>query len=261
MDLTTENTSNLMDLPTSSIPFELASLANAANYQRWVFQKTVPYLGQRIIEIGAGIGNMSQWLPVNDRLILSEFDPALMGVLKQTMKANHLDGDNRISVISLDVEKGDISSLVSEGLDTVISFNVLEHIENDELALDRLCQLVRSTRSQGPKRVITFVPAHQWAFGSMDRTFGHYRRYSKRKLEATCRRVAPTAKISVKHFNLFGLVGWIWNGKLLKKESIGAGSIQAFEKLCPYLIPVDNFLHRTLHLPIGQSLLAVIEWP
>ena len=55
-----------------SIPFELESLREAINYQRWIVDMISPFLGNSILEIGAGIGNISRWLPVRQRLVLCE---------------------------------------------------------------------------------------------------------------------------------------------------------------------------------------------
>ncbi len=244
----------------AELPFELVSLANAVNYQRWVFRTVEPFVGQRILEIGAGIGNMSQWLPLHERLILSETDTQLIGNLKANLAQGKAGADSRVSVMSLDVVKDDLAALKGENLDTVVSFNVLEHIEDDAGALARLCEIVRDSKAPGPKRVVTFVPAHAWAYGSMDKTFGHYRRYSRSGLKALCQKVAPDAKLTLQRFNAFGVAGWVWNGRVMKKPTIGLGAIQAFERLAPILAPIDDFMHKWLRLPIGQSLLSVLEW-
>jgi 16S rRNA A1518/A1519 N6-dimethyltransferase RsmA/KsgA/DIM1 with predicted DNA glycosylase/AP lyase activity len=55
-----------------TLPFELEILKDATNYQKWAAQAILPYLGERILEVGSGIGNMSQWLPVRQKLVLSE---------------------------------------------------------------------------------------------------------------------------------------------------------------------------------------------
>jgi hypothetical protein len=207
------------------------------------------------LEIGAGIGNMSRWLPVRDRLILTENDPALTQILTNSFPANP-----KISVQKLNLVEDDLNPLIQENIDTAVSFNVLEHIEKDAEALDRLCQIVRGSKSSHPRRVITFVPAHQWAYGSFDESFGHFRRYSAQSLSQLCKKVAPDASQKTYYFNAFGLAGWYLNGKVLRKKSIGMGSIAVFEKLCPLLAPLDDFFHQTLKLPLGQSLVSVLEW-
>jgi hypothetical protein len=161
----------------------------------------------------------------------------------------------------LDVLQDDLSPYIAENLDTIVSFNVLEHIDNDVGALKALCRILRESRSQEPKRLIIFVPAHAWAYGTMDRTFGHYRRYSKHGLVQLARLVAPDAQVSAKHLNFCGLLGWVLTGRILKRENIGTGAVALFEALCPVLKLVDFVIHRILRLPLGQSLCVVMEWP
>ena len=81
-----------------------------------------------------------------------------------------------------------------------------------------------------------------------------------RQIKLADGKIAPQARITLRHFNAVGLAGWILNGRLLKKESIGVGSIRAFERICPWVSKIDDVLHQKLSLPIGQSLLCVLEW-
>lgn len=241
------------------LPFELRSLAEAKRYQKWVFDKVSPYLGRRTLEIGAGIGNMSRWLPRGDLLVLTETDPLLLTVLADSF-SQPKDDSPRALVRRLDLMASDLQPYFDENFDTIISFNVMEHIEDDVAAFKNLGEILRRSRAPGPKRLITFVPAHAWAFGEMDRSFGHFRRYSKTRLRGLLEQAAPEARLKLEHFNLFGLAGWVMNGRILRKKEIGMGSIAAFEALCPWLSPIDDFVHERLRLPMGQSLLAVAEW-
>jgi SAM-dependent methyltransferase len=240
------------------IPFELRSLASARNYQAWVFRKVEPFLGKRILELGAGIGNMSRWLPLRERLILTESEPALCEMLRDSLADRA--ADPRVTTQSFDLAKSDLAPYIAENLDTIVSFNVLEHIEDDAAALARLCEILRASKAPGPKRLVTFVPAHSWAYGAMDKSFGHYRRYSRGSLGSILKSVAPEAKHTFSYFNVVGLAGWIVNGRILGKSQIGMGSIDAFERLCPIVSPIDDLLHKHLKLPMGQSLVSVVEW-
>ena len=246
-------------LELDTLPFELAALASAQRYQSWVFETIQPFLGKRILEIGAGIGNMSAWLPVQERLILTETDPELHKILLKSVEAVKTV-DPRISVQKFDVLTDSIEPFVAENLDTVVSFNVLEHIDDDEKAFQLLCQILKQSRTTGSRRLITFVPAHNWAYGSLDKTFGHHRRYSSSRIRELSRKLAPEAKLTLGHFNTVGLLGWLVNGRLLRKQTLGLGTVKVFEALCPMLRPIDSVLHGVLRLPIGQSLYAVWEW-
>lgn len=240
------------------IPFELRSLAAARNYQAWVYRKVEPFLGKRILELGAGIGNMSRWLPLRDRLILTESEPTLIEMLRDALGERALDP--RVTTQGFDLATSDLAPYISENLDTIVSFNVLEHVEDDAAALVRLCEILRKSQAPGPKRLVTFVPAHSWAYGAMDKSFGHFRRYSRDSLGRLLKKAAPEAKHTFSYFNVVGLAGWIVNGRLLGKSEIGRGSIDAFERLCPIVGPIDDLLHKHLRLPMGQSLISVVEW-
>lgn len=240
------------------IPFELESLAQAKRYQGWVADFVTPHLGSRILELGAGMGNMSGWLPRRERLVLTESDPHLLSILGDLpwiQEAPHL-----VRVAPLDLSKDDGSALCDEGLDTIVSFNVLEHIEDDVAALRNLVGLLR--KSPAPRRrLVTFVPAHPWAFGGMDRTFGHFRRYSRAHVEFLARTVAPDARLEMKSFNLVGLGGWVLNGRILGRSQVGASAIQTFERLCPFIRMFESGARRLFDAPLGQSLLFVLHLP
>ncbi len=239
-----------------SIPFELEALSNAVRYQQWVFDLLEPHLGQRIIEFGAGVGNLSKWLPLRERLILTEFDPYLLEILRtstdQIRKAHH-----GVTVEPFDLSRDDPSRYFGDHLDTVVSFNVLVHVEDDLGALERQIAILKNSKAPGPKRVCFFVPAHLWAYGTMDQTFGHFRRYSASMVRNLVKKVDPTAVIQARYFNLPGLVGWLLQGRILKKTSFGVESVKAFEALCPLIRAVDSLAHF-VRLPLGQSLLCVV---
>lgn len=240
------------------IPFELESLANARRYQRWLYESVRPFLGNRILELGSGIGNLSQHLPVRERLILSDIEPILLKELEAKIP----------SVKGLSIEKVDPAvplarAFAHENLDTVVSFNVFEHIEDDEAVLRDLLRLLRESGTTKPKRIVTVVPAHQFAYGNIDRGFGHFRRYSRRSFRHLLEKAADGNSASYRYksfyLNLPALLGWWVNGKVRGKSQIGSGNLKLFEKLCPVIRPVDTFLHRALRLPLGNSLVTVVE--
>jgi SAM-dependent methyltransferase len=245
---------------TPAIPFELESLSLAKRYQAWIGATIAPYLGKRILEIGSGLGNISEQLPVRERLILTEPDPSILARLGERVDTwQHAAG--KVSAFRLDPARDSVEGLAAENLDTIVSFNVLEHIEDDRSAVAKLCSLLRESRGAGPRRLVSFVPAHSWAYGTLDQEFGHYRRYSHRSFRRLAEAVAPDAKFSGRYFNSVGLLGWILTGRILRKRKIGLGSIRAFEALCPIVRPLDQLLQTASPVPLfGQSLLTVLEF-
>jgi SAM-dependent methyltransferase len=238
------------------LPFELESLQAAKNYRQWLMDSVQPYLGNRILELGAGIGNMSELLPRRERLILSELDDGLFDYLKKNTSTGK---STELSFKKIDLNQDWAQELNGENLDTIVSFNVLEHISDDTKVIQEMASVLRESRAPGKKRIIAVVPAHSWAFGELDRSFGHFRRYSRARWK-TLAASTPDFKLHTQYLNLFGLPGWLLMGQALKKTSFGLNSIRSFELLCPLLRPIDDALHNVLRLPLGQSIIAVLTF-
>ncbi len=242
------------------IPFELESLSNATEYQKWFFELVSPYLGKRILEVGSGIGNMSTWLNVGDLLTLSEADEALIPVLKNKI-LNHFKDKEKIEIYKVDLENSKwVDELKLKNFDTIISFNVMEHIVDHFSSFSNFYEILKASNVDGTKKIITIVPAHQWAYGTFDSKFKHIRRYSYKDFYQIRENCFPTADIKFQYINLIGLAGWVLMGKILKKENLGNSSVDLFEKICPHIKKFDNFLHQNLRIPVGQSILCVYSF-
>ena len=240
------------------LPFELVALEKAVRYQQWIINTIQPYLGKRILELGAGIGNMSRWFTSADRLILTEMDSELLKLLESRIQTWSIESHKMI-VKPLDLEKQTLDIFSSENIDTIVSFNVLEHIQNDLAVIEQGMELLRKSAAPGPKRMITFVPAHMWAYGVMDKAVGHHRRYTRDMFRQLHEKAAPDARLILQPFNFTGLFGWFVNGRLLQKKSAGSGIINIFEKLCPFIQWMDRIVIKKMKIPLGQSLLVIQE--
>ena len=236
-------------------------LAEARNYQKWMFDAVQPDLGRRILEIGSGIGNMSRWLPADELLVLTETEAELLDLLR--CRVSDYFGSNvenvHIDTLNISPDTLALAHLARYQLDTVVSFNVLEHIEDDRAAVAALVDTLRA----GPapvRRLVSFVPAQSWALSNLDRHYGHFRRYSSGRIRELSRELAPDARLTVTPFNALGLVGWVWNTMILKKMKIDKASVQAYDALCRYTRAADDFVCRRLRYPLGQSFVWVLEF-
>jgi phospholipid N-methyltransferase len=180
--------------------FELDALSHAKNYQKWMFESVEPYLGTRVLELGAGIGNMSQWITGRNVLVISELESAYV----QKLKKNSQFQVENTHIVQLDLSQTMTSQLGQFELDTIVSFNVLEHIEDDFKTLKDQVELLRSSKTKNKKRIVIFVPAIQFAFGEFDRTFKHYRRYHANDLRKIFRQIDPNISIQTRYFNYSG---------------------------------------------------------
>lgn len=218
--------------------------AAAPRYNRWLIERVAPWVGQRVLEIGAGVGTMSALLLDRERLVLSDINPHYIERLRA-----RFGGQEQVRVVPLRLPATN-GDLVAERLDTIICLNVLEHVRDDELSLATMFQLL-----QPGGRLVLLVPSLPVIYGTLDRALGHFRRYTPSEL----RRKYAIAGFWMRHleyFNLAGVPGWWFTGRVLKRELIPTGSLRWYDALVP-LFRLERFLPWRL----GQSLIAVGERP
>jgi glycosyltransferase involved in cell wall biosynthesis len=207
----------------------LARLNRAPKFTKWMADTIRPYVGDRVLEIGAGIGNLTANLVPRTEYHASDINPQYLDrleTLKQTRPY-------------LQVHYTDASAAATypaEQFDTVVCLNVVEHIENDVQALSNIR---KSLDKNG--RAIILVPNGPQLFGSLDKVLGHYRRYTQEQLVKVCESAGFTVEKVLK-FNRIGTPGWWLNGRVLRKETFGFWQIKVLNFLVPFARPIDRFL-------------------
>lgn len=241
----------------SNFPYELEVLSNATQYQKWMTSEVAPHLGQRIIELGSGIGNLSQWLPRRELLAFTEADETLYQHLLKRFQKN--DAEPGLQILRINLDHSFASQVASLNADTIISFNVMEHIKDDYSAFQEQVQVLKESQAKGKKRIVIVVPAHAYAYGSFDKLFEHFRRYEAKEIVEIFKKIDPKIKVNTWYFNLLSLPGWIFAGRVLKQTRFNPTQLKIVEKLIPFWKPLDRVIHQNLKLPLGQSLIAVVE--
>jgi SAM-dependent methyltransferase len=226
----------------------LELLAEAPRYNRWQFDMVAPYLGKRILEVGAGIGNMSElFLERHPELLVATDTDAYY----RARLAERFAGRSDVAIEPLSMPDPSAGTrLARYRLDTVIATNVVEHIE-DDLGTART---MRSLLVPGGRAII-LVPAMQSIYGEMDRELGHYRRYGTSRLRLLMERAGFRVE-RLRWFNRTGVAGWWFNGRIRRVRRIPLDQLRTFDRLVPMLR-----LERFLPLPFGQSLIVVGRAP
>jgi SAM-dependent methyltransferase len=221
----------------------LARLSRAPRFNAWMADTIRPYCGNHVLEIGSGVGNITQRLVPRRKYVVSDINPLYL----QTLASLRTD---RPYLKSTYCDVSDLATFPKEEgpFDTVICLNVIEHVADDRASLRN----IREVLGPGGKAII-LVPQGQWNFGTLDEVLGHQRRYSEESLRA----LAVDAGFDVRAilpFNRIGTPAWWLNGKLLRRRAFGLGQILALNALTPIFRRVDNLL------PVPPlSLIAVLE--
>jgi glycosyltransferase involved in cell wall biosynthesis/protein-L-isoaspartate O-methyltransferase len=210
----------------------LDSLAGTRRFNRWMADTVRPLLGTRVLELGAGIGNMTQHLARGRKTyVASDIDAEHMARLRVRFR-----GRPNLEIRKCDLsDSADFQSLLGV-FDSVVCLNVVEHVEDD---LGALRNIFSALKPGG--RAIILVPQDQKAYGTLDEVLGHFRRYS----EAQLRERMEAAGFEVErmlHFNRVTRPGWRFNGQVLKRRSFSRFQLRVFDALVPLWRRIDGYL-------------------
>lgn len=229
------------NLTATTGDFEFAALAEAKNYRKALLAEFTPYLRGDVIEIGAGIGQMTDLLvghPAVTRALAVEPDRGF---------CEH----HRRQFPSHEIFEGTAAGL-PEGTagDAILSVNVLEHIRDDEDELRHYAALLRQRHGA----LCLFVPAGPEIYAPIDSDFGHFRRYTRPELRRKLVGAGFTI-VALHYFNVAGYFAWWLNFRLLKARNFAVAKVRFYDRAIFPL--VHGFETRLCRPPFGQSLLAV----
>jgi ubiquinone/menaquinone biosynthesis C-methylase UbiE len=220
-------------------------MARAANYFAWQHRLVTRELGQRVIEIGCGIGNFTRLMLDREAVVAVDAEPGCIEWLQQRFP----DRPN-LRAVACDVMAPEFSELQSFRADSCVCLNVLEHIEHDCDALRRMADVL------APGGVlILLVAASPSLYGRIDELLGHHRRYTRASLSRLARDAGLRVTISY-YVNAIGYFGWWTNSHILKRDTQSPAQIQFFDR---YIVPVASRVESLMHPPFGQSLFVVLK--
>jgi len=204
----------------------LARMGKLEPYNRWLADRFEKSLGQRVLEIGAGFGNMTRHLTPREMIIASDLDAVALEYLRGAFRD---DPSIRIASYRFPLQPGQRRELEGLALDTVVCLNVLEHIEDD---VSTLADLLSILRPGG--RLVLIVPAHARLYSSLDVHLRHFRRYEKPELEKKIRDAGFVLE-DCRFLNRPGVFGWYVNGRVLRRRVLPRGQLSLFKLVLPLL--------------------------
>ena len=201
---------------------------------------------EKIYDIGCGGGgNFAVW---------STFSDACIGV---DISKKALDSSRKFAYKELFLtETGDLSKIASDDASLVTLCDVIEHLEDDERALEEVFRIVKP----GGFVFIT-APAFGFLWGGADRLSLHKRRYTKKQLTRLLHR-AHFKPVRSTYFNTFLffpiLVARLMERFLKIDSGMECEPVHGiFNNVLKLIFSSERHLVRYFNLPLGVSLMAI----
>ena len=231
------------EMPTGEDTYS-SSISKAHRYMDWMLSPFKPYLCGDIVEIGIGHGSYYKSITPLGSYIGIDIDERSISAAKERFPSGNF--------AKADItHPGFLNHLLPTLADSILSINVLEHVDNDRLAIKNLVDAIKPGG-----RLMINVPAMMYLYNDLDRLAGHYRRYTINDM----RIILSTLPVEIEklcYFNPVGAMGW-WVNRFRRHASLNSDSvnsqIEIFEK---YVLPISRFLDPLTRRFFGQSLICI----
>jgi SAM-dependent methyltransferase len=222
---------------------ELEQFRHARNWKNYFGAIVRCYLGDRVLEVGAGIGGTTEFIcdGTQEEWLCLERDPGMFLGLREKIGAGLLPA-------CCSADKVDTISLPrSRVFDSILYIDVIEHIEKDAEELRSAYELL----APGGYLVV-LVPAHQFVYSRFDKEIGHYRRYNKKSLLAVG---PPGLQLErLVYLDSLGLVASLANRFFLRQAYPSLRQITVWDR---WLIPLSKIADKLINYQTGKSLIAI----
>jgi SAM-dependent methyltransferase len=227
---------------------DLEALADLRAYQDWILHRFRPHLKGKVVEIGAGLGNIaSRYADAVEDLLLVE--PA-KNLYPRLMK--RFEDKPHVRTICALVESlapvAGAASSIGAPFDAALLVNVLEHVVDDVSMLRNVRTILRP---EG--RLLIFVPALPWLYGILDKNVGHERRYT---LSGLIQRVEQAGFIveTIRYFDFPGVLPWFIAGRVSRSRRFSDRAAKIYDRL---IVPIARAAEKYIKPPIGKNLLCI----
>ena len=220
----------------------LARLSRAPRFNAWMADTIRGLCGERVLEIGGGVGNLTLQLIPRSTFVVSDVNPLYLQTLQ-----NLIPDRPYLSVRYCDVTEMSTFPDDEGPFDTIICLNVIEHINDHRRALENIRSVLAPSGN-----VIVLVPHGPWNFGTLDDVLGHVRRYTPETLRSVAQE-SGLRVVDLRYFNRVGTIAWWLNGRILRRRSFGLVQI----KILNLVVPLMRLAERFTWLP-SLSLIGVL---
>jgi SAM-dependent methyltransferase len=224
---------------------ELELFRDCGQWKTYVGDVLAPFLGGRVLEVGAGIGGTTRVLCGGSAVVswtALEPDPQLWEELKGNLRDIEIVQPVLGTVGAIDERCR---------FDSIVYVDVLEHVEDDAAELERAAR-----RLDAGGHLIVVSPAHPFLYTAFDRAIGHHRRYSLEGLAA----LGPPG-LSLVHHQLLDSVGLLAstaNRVLLRQAMPTRRQLWLWDR---WMIRASRLLDPVLRYRVGKSIMVAWRAP
>jgi glycosyltransferase involved in cell wall biosynthesis len=198
----------------------LNNLTGTPQYLNWLVGVLRPFIGDNVLEVGAGIGHMSARLMARRLLyVAGEKDPLYLHALR-----NRFLRTPNVQVREMDPECPADFREFNQSFDTVLCLNVLEYVADPAATISILFPTLKPGGT-----LIVLVPQGHGLYGSIDRAMGHKRRFHRD--EAI--RLLQKAGLKVENIRSLNKISspswWLYSG-VLHTQHINKLALKMFDK-------------------------------
>ena len=223
----------------------LKAIKDADAFNSWMYSQIAPFVESPVLEIGSGIGNISKCcLADGHSLTMTDIRSEYIDFLKDAFSERTED------ILQLDLVDEHFDQNYSSYIGrfkTVFALNVIEHIEDDNRAIQNATKLL----CDGGKLII-LVPAHAILYNKLDSNLFHFKRYGFRDLSKLME-TSPLKLETIKGFNGLGIAAWVYGGLFSRKGVIAGGDMKFYNRL----VPIAKWVDKITFFKLGLSLIAV----
>jgi glycosyltransferase involved in cell wall biosynthesis len=219
----------------------LERLESTRRLSLWIGNTLRPYVGDRVLEIGAGVGDLTNQFIPRDFYMASDTSPNYLRYLR-----SYALGKPYLDVCSIDACVPEHFVGLERQFDTVLMVNTLENLPDEQTALRN----IQSALVPGG-RAVFLVPGRPALYGSLDDALGHRERYTPAKLQQSLEEAGFHVE-KLFDFNRFCVPAWWFNGKVLHRRAFS----RVQRKMVNMAVSLAKLADRLLPWQ-GLSLVAV----
>ncbi|MBC7472609.1 MAG: class I SAM-dependent methyltransferase [candidate division SR1 bacterium] len=227
---------------------DLEYLEDMDNLYNMILSKFDDYIGENLLEVGAGIGTFSKSILNRYNKNLIAIEPSKMiNKLKQSLA-------EEISTKKITPLSGFLNNNLQnlKKIDTIFYNNVLEHIKDDEIEL----QIAYDVLQPGG-HILTYTPANPSLYCEMDQEIGHYRRYTLFEMKGKMQKAGFVIKEGYYH-DFVGMILMYIKYKILKMTKLSKKNVSLYFNT---ILPLLDKIEPSRLLPNGKNIFVIAQKP